>query len=129
MPKREHRTTAHGAGRSDARASVQRAVSTLYQRARPGPALRWREGEAGSPWRLVAEFTIGGERFVVACQASGSRAAALTPREREVVALAATGESNKAIGYRLGISASTVGVLLWRAAGKLGVSRRELRAP
>jgi DNA-binding CsgD family transcriptional regulator len=43
----------------------------------------------------------------------------LSPREHEVVRLVALGQSNKAIAYELGLSPSTVGVLLWRAAAKL----------
>lgn len=54
-----------------------------------------------------------------------AREARLSPREREVVHFAARGHSNKLIGYELGLATSTVGVLLWRAAAKLGVSSRE----
>jgi DNA-binding NarL/FixJ family response regulator len=46
----------------------------------------------------------------------------LTPRERQVAEFAAIGHSNKEIAYELGVSASTVGVLLMRAASKLGVA-------
>jgi DNA-binding NarL/FixJ family response regulator len=45
----------------------------------------------------------------------------LSPREYEVVGFAVLGQSNKAIAYELGLSPSTVGVLLRRAAAKLGV--------
>jgi DNA-binding CsgD family transcriptional regulator len=51
----------------------------------------------------------------------------LTKREAEVLACACLGSSNKEIAYDLGLSPSTVGVLLFRAAGKLGAqSRQEL---
>jgi DNA-binding CsgD family transcriptional regulator len=53
----------------------------------------------------------------------------LSPREREAVSRAMLGESNKVIAYELGVSASTVGVLLHRAARKLGSrTRAELLA-
>jgi DNA-binding NarL/FixJ family response regulator len=55
--------------------------------------------------------------------------ARLSEREELVVARAVAGESNKSIAFSLGVAASTVGVLLSRAAAKLGVrSRSELAA-
>lgn len=48
----------------------------------------------------------------------------LSPREREVVELLATGATNREISERMGISAETVKTLLSRIYGKLGVSRR-----
>jgi DNA-binding CsgD family transcriptional regulator len=51
----------------------------------------------------------------------------LAPREEEALDLAATGLSRKEIAENLGLAPSTVGVLLHRAAVKLGArSRREL---
>jgi len=53
----------------------------------------------------------------------------LTGREREIVELALLGSENKCIAYDLGLSDSTVRVLMRRAAIKLGVrTRRELLA-
>ncbi len=53
--------------------------------------------------------------------------AALSARERQVLAYAKLGHHNKLIAYELGIGSSTVRVLLARAAAKLGVrTRREL---
>jgi DNA-binding NarL/FixJ family response regulator len=43
----------------------------------------------------------------------------LSPREHEIVGLALLGESNKAIAHALGLSPSSVGVFLRRAAVKL----------
>jgi DNA-binding NarL/FixJ family response regulator len=48
----------------------------------------------------------------------------LSPREREVIELLATGATNREISERLEISAETVKTLLTRIYGKLGVSRR-----
>lgn len=80
-------------------------------------------------WSLLDHFDRDGKRYLLACRNSPSALASalLTPREREVVSLAARGHSNKLIGYELGIATSTVGVLLNRAAARLGVkSRRSL---
>ena len=49
-------------------------------------------------------------------------AAALTPREREVLCGVLDGEANKTIGRRLGISHRTVEIHRSRAMGKLGAS-------
>jgi DNA-binding CsgD family transcriptional regulator len=48
----------------------------------------------------------------------------LTPRERQVAALAARGHANKVIAYDLGLTVSTVSVYLGKAARKLGVRGR-----
>ena len=48
----------------------------------------------------------------------------LTPRERDVLALVATGLSNRAIGRRLGITESTVKAHLTKAYRALGVTTR-----
>ena len=53
----------------------------------------------------------------------------LSSRERQALALLALEQTNKEIAFALGISASTVGVLLHRAAKKLRTAtRRELTA-
>jgi DNA-binding CsgD family transcriptional regulator len=49
---------------------------------------------------------------------------ALSPRERQVLSLAAAGDTNKVIAYELGLSPSTVGVLVSRAMRKLGAPTR-----
>jgi DNA-binding CsgD family transcriptional regulator len=49
---------------------------------------------------------------------------ALAPRERDVLAYAALGHSNKYIGYMLGLAPSTVAEHLLRAERKLGVGSR-----
>jgi len=49
---------------------------------------------------------------------------ALTPREREVLALLATGLSNKEIAAALSISCWTVRAQLYRAYDKIGARNR-----
>ncbi len=48
----------------------------------------------------------------------------LTPREREVLARLAQGESNREIGERLGVAESTVRTFVLSLFGKLGVEDR-----
>jgi DNA-binding CsgD family transcriptional regulator len=71
-----------------------------------------------SRWEAVAEFEDDGYRYVVARTPCG--VGALTPREREVIAHLALGESPKVIAFELGVSGSTVRVLLARARARAG---------
>jgi DNA-binding CsgD family transcriptional regulator len=77
-------------------------------------------------WSLVDGFERDGTRYIVARRNdSDSRGPkALTTRERQVLSLAALGQSNKFIAYELGISHATVRVLVARAAAKLGATSR-----
>jgi len=80
-------------------------------------------------WTLVDSFEEDGRKYVVARenQAHAEGFATLTDRERQIVLHAALGLSNKQIAYTLGISETTVRVLMARAANRLGVrTRREL---
>lgn len=52
------------------------------------------------------------------------RGRALTLRQRQVAARAADGQSNKEIGFALGLSASTVATHLASALDKLGIRTR-----
>jgi len=90
------------------------------------PSDRWRP-RVRTRWTLVDAVDRQGERYIVARenQANTPLLEALTERERQVVASAATGRSNKEIAYDLGISHSTARVLLARACGRLGVQNRE----
>ncbi|MEO8874921.1 MAG: helix-turn-helix transcriptional regulator [Polyangiaceae bacterium] len=78
-------------------------------------------------WTLVDHFENDGKRYILARvnepMPNGSHR--LTPRERQVVALAALGHHMKLVAYELGISASTARVLLSRAARKVGAKTRD----
>src|ERR1700690_187134 len=129
---------AHAVGSArftESRESLRRATRAL-DKAR-GRMRRADSDRAVSDWKVLVEnrwslldhFERDGKRYVLACRNAPSAPAdaLLTPCERQVVLLAARGHSNKLIGYELGITASTVGVLLGRAAARLGVkSRRAL---
>jgi DNA-binding CsgD family transcriptional regulator len=86
------------------------------------------KGLIAARWTLLDVTEKDGRRYLVARQnrprARGDKE--LTEREQEVVACAAMGHHNKLIAYNLGISHSTVRVLMARAAGKVGAhsSRR-----
>lgn len=83
----------------------------------------------GARWTLLDSFEEGGRRYVVARenQAHVDGLAELTDRERQIVLHAALGLTNKHIAYALGISDTTVRVLMARAANRLGLrTRREL---
>jgi DNA-binding CsgD family transcriptional regulator len=80
-------------------------------------------------WTVVKTFVSEGQHFQLRCRPIELRGhdADLTKREEQVLACAMDGQSNKSIAYALGVAPSTVGVLLFRAATKLGVkSRSEL---
>lgn len=128
---------AEGAARSEqAREALRRSVVTLASvRGRrrlddPEKAIAAWKALVDARWSLVDHFERGGRQYLVAhrndCQPAPL--ALLTERERQVVALAAMGHSNKSIAYDLGIATSTVGVLVSRALRRLGLrSRHELR--
>ena len=77
-------------------------------------------------WTLVDHHESGGKRYVLARENAPrpSGPPRLSLREQQVVALAALGRSNKLIAYELGLAHATIRVLMARAAGKLGVTRR-----
>jgi DNA-binding CsgD family transcriptional regulator len=125
----------HVASREEesARDALVRAVLAI-ERARGGlrredgdEAVALWKGLVSARWTLVDHFDSDGKRYVIARENAPAtpRTQQLTQRERQVVAYARMGHSNKLIAYELGISASTVGVLLWRAAAKLGTTTRE----
>lgn len=85
----------------------------------------WRALHEGR-YSLVEEFESDGRRFVLARPNAPEPASldVLTPRERQVVSVLATGCANKIVAYELGVTTSTVAALLRRAMRKLGVRTR-----
>jgi len=78
--------------------------------------------------RARTELTVLGDRPAARTH-DRDPVARLTPQERQVVRLAASGLSNRDIAAQLFLSPRTVGHHLYRAYPKLGVSRRtELRS-
>ena len=115
-----------------AKAALREAVLGM-QRARgvlrgdPDQALPMWRALVKARWSLLDELEAGGERFVVARAniVVFSGLGALSGREGQVVACIANGLSNKETAYELGISDSTVRVLVARASQKLEVSGRD----
>lgn len=115
---------------ADAAVRLDRLRATARRRD-PERALRSWRALVDARWSLIDHFERDGRRYILAERNDPdlNPLALLSNRERQVVALAAVGHANKMIGYELGISVSTVGVLLARAARRLGASsRRELIA-
>jgi DNA-binding CsgD family transcriptional regulator len=78
-------------------------------------------------WEVIDEVSVGSSDYVILRRTKGTKSGveSLTPRERDAVRLACTGASNKHIAWAMGISDSTVGVLLLRARRKLKVVGRD----
>jgi DNA-binding CsgD family transcriptional regulator len=88
-----------------------------------------RQRSAAPRWTLVESFEREGRACVLAMANRPKRcgAARWSRRERDVVQHALLGHRNKVIAYDLGLAASTVRVLISRAAAKVGArSRQEL---
>jgi DNA-binding CsgD family transcriptional regulator len=115
-----------------ARASLGEAVRLMekarggLRRAAPDEALRLWQGLVDGTWSLVEHHEADGKRYLLARRNHpGVREpTALTRQERSVLAFAAMGHQNKYIGYLLGISPSSVSVLLHSAQRKLGLASR-----
>jgi DNA-binding CsgD family transcriptional regulator len=90
-------------------------------------ALGMWKGLVAAHWTLIDRFESDGERYVVARENAPqlNGLVALTPTERLVVAYAARGSTTKEIAYTLGVSATTVRVLLMRAAHRYGERNRK----
>jgi DNA-binding CsgD family transcriptional regulator len=87
------------------------------------PALRTFERLGTAPWVAEARTELqraGGELE----SPDGSIWTSLTAQERQIVRLAATGKTNREIGQSLFLSPRTVGVHLYNAFPKLGVTAR-----
>ena len=115
-----------------AQAALREAVVEIdrarhHHRHRPEQALASWPALVRSRWTLVDSFTEGTKHYIVAranaLESSGLLL--LSAREREVVSLVAMGHDYKLIAYELGISHSTVRVLIARARRKVGARSRE----
>ena len=77
-------------------------------------------------WAVVEDFVRDGFHYkVVRRPVPGEgELPVLTKREEQALMHARDGHSNKSIAYILGLAPSTIGVLLFRAASKLGAKSR-----
>jgi DNA-binding NarL/FixJ family response regulator len=120
----------HAQGDARNAASVLRTAAACVDRARsrrsdPDALLHaWRALVSGR-WSLIDRFDSDGRRFLVARRNDPDVCAppSLSPRERQVLAYAALGHSNKHIAYTLGLAPSTVSSHLCAAMKRLGVRR------
>ena len=107
--------------------SVERARGSL-RRTNPDEALAIWQALFDGRYSIVEQAETDGRRFLLARRNEPHTPdpRALAPTERDVLAYAALGHSNKYIGYLLGVGASTVSSRLASALRKLGLgSRRE----
>jgi DNA-binding CsgD family transcriptional regulator len=102
---------------------LRRHRVTSAARAQLTAALDAFERLGARPWKKRAARELRALGSEVAA-AAGCGADSLTPRERGIAMLAATGLTNKEIGRRLHLSHRTVGAHLYRAFPKLGISSR-----
>jgi DNA-binding CsgD family transcriptional regulator len=92
----------------------------------PERALRMQRGPVSGEWTLLDQFEQDGDRYLVA-RSSAPRTKAiegLTPSERAVIGSLAAGLRTKEVAYTLGLSDTTIRVLLMRAVRKCGVKNR-----
>jgi DNA-binding CsgD family transcriptional regulator len=78
-------------------------------------------------WQLLDEISVGSREYLLLRRVSSSSNEfdSLTVRELEAVRRASSGASNREVARLMGISASTVGVLLARASRKVGAAGRD----
>jgi hypothetical protein len=110
--------------------AIERARGPLRRRD-PAEAVEVWRGLVSGLWSLVDHFDTDGRRYLVAHRndAITPDLRALTERERQVLAYAELGQSNKLIAYQLGLSTGTVGVHLARAREKMrGISGEGAKA-
>jgi DNA-binding CsgD family transcriptional regulator len=102
---------------------LRRARSTKESRLHLAAALEIFERLGARPWasRTAGELQATGRTNARADQPARD---SLTPQERQIAMLAATGLSNKEIGQRLFMSHRTVGAHLYQIFPKLGITSR-----
>jgi DNA-binding NarL/FixJ family response regulator len=120
-----------------ARTALHRAVQAFdhargsLRRRHPDEAIAiWRALVAGR-WSLVDHIESDGRRYVLAHRNDPNvpDIRGLSVRERQVLAYAALGHSNKVIAYDLGLSPSTVASHLARARAKLRLRSNAMLTP
>ena len=130
-PKSFDVTDAVGSARAARAAEKLRFAARQIDKARSGlrrtdpeKALEIWRGLVDGRWSLVDWFDSDGRRYIVARPNSPNLGdpRGLSEREHQVATYAALGESNKLIGYRLGIAPSTVSEQLAAGMRKLGVT-------
>jgi len=122
----------HSAKPNEARAALTKSsklrdwARSSGRRREPELAVSAWRGLSAACWTLVDSVESDGKRYILAREnlPDHSEQLALSTRELQVTALARLGRTNKVIAYELGLSASTVRVLMARAARKLGVRTR-----
>ncbi|HMJ11221.1 MAG TPA: LuxR C-terminal-related transcriptional regulator [Polyangiaceae bacterium] len=126
----------HAEGRAQSQVARERirnaavaidSARTAHRRQRGVQVLDQWHPLTSARWTLLDSFEEGGRRYIVARenQAELSGFGTLTDRERQILVHAALGLTNKEIAYTLGVSDTTVRVLLSRAAKRLGVRGRK----
>jgi DNA-binding CsgD family transcriptional regulator len=106
---------------------IERARS---RRQTPAQAVELWQGLVDGRWSIVETFERDGKRYYLAHRNDPNLTSefALTERERQILAYADLGQSNKLIAYTLGLSISSVSTFLLRARRKLrAASLRSLR--
>ncbi|MFO0668643.1 MAG: helix-turn-helix transcriptional regulator [Polyangiaceae bacterium] len=120
------------ASTADARETLARAIvavdraRTTSERASEESLSAWR-AMVGARWSLVDHVDTDGRRYVVirSNEVHVGDVADLSRRERQVLALLAIGHTTKVVAYELGITETTVRVLILKAMRKLGARSRE----
>jgi DNA-binding NarL/FixJ family response regulator len=109
----------------EAAVAIDRARGELRE-SDPEQALEIWKALVHGRWSTVDWFDTDGRRFIIAIPNSPNVVdpRGLTERERQVVAYAAQGQTNKMIAYRLGLSKSRISLLLRSAMRKLGARTR-----
>ena len=102
---------------------LRRARNTTQARGPLVQALKAFEELGADPWAERARVELRATRWV-GDQGDAQPETVLTPQEREIALLAASGMTNRQIGERLFISHRTVGAHLYQIFPKLGISSR-----
>ncbi len=117
--------SAKSAGARESLRAAARAIDRARSKARghSEEALELWQGLIAGRWSLVDHFDSDGRRYLIARRNDPDLKdpRALSPRERQVLALAALGHSLKVIAYALGLSAATVAEHRARGMKKLGL--------